>query len=84
MKKRICIYSEKWQLNGGVEKYILNNLQYMDTTANEYFILVSQIETNEYSSFLEDKNVKLIPVLDHIINNPVKRTFNTIDRKSVV
>lgn len=52
MKKRICIYSEKWQLNGGVEKYILNNLQYMDTTANEYFILVSQIETNEYSSFL--------------------------------
>lgn len=78
MKKRICIYSEKWQLNGGVEKYILNNLQYMDTTANEYFILVSQIETNEYSSFLEDKNVKLIPVLDHKINNPVKRTFNTI------
>lgn len=67
MKKRICIYCDKWG-SGGIEAFLLNVLEHMDVCQFEINLVVSQLESVFYL-----KRIEALGVTFRVLSNSVRK-----------
>ena len=73
----IVVFNDHW-CSGGVESLWTNLLKNIDDSNLSFTILATQKETDIYDKLLKEKNIKLVTILDHVINNPIIRTKKNI------
>jgi len=71
-KITVVEYSERWA-NGGLEKYIVNLIRFLDKTKFDIKIIVAQKETDLYDKDLALHGVRVENLLKTIYANPVER-----------
>lgn len=59
MKKRVCIFCEKWE-SGGIESFVTNILTHMDLSEMQIDIVVSELDTSVFSEKLCEIGVRFI------------------------
>lgn len=73
----IVVFNDHW-CSGGVESLWTNLLKNIDDSNLSFTILATQKETDIYDKLLKEKNIKIVTILDHVINNPIIRTKKNI------